>query len=80
MEVQAHDPGGRFVPMVRIEDRDCIAETAAQLAAITATYGADGQTTDAVRTSMMEILENCFAHAEVPVQLKGVACAQSWPP
>src|SRR5574343_437484 len=77
--VHAHDPGGRFVPMVRIEDRGNVAETAALLAEITTTHGADEQTADAVRTSMMEILENCYAHAEVNAQLKGVACAQSWP-
>lgn len=70
---------GRALPLVRIDDRNLIPETAASLADITARYGADDETREAVRTSMMEILENCFAHAEVDGALKGVACAQSWP-
>lgn len=77
--VNQRDPDGRFVPIVRLDDRDAIWDTARQLAGITATYGADEHTADAIATSMSEIMENCFAHAEVQEGLKGLACAQSWP-
>ena len=72
-------PKGRYTPVDRVDDRNQVAETASALAEITARYGADSETEDAVKVSMMEVMENCFAHAEVPGALKGVACAQSWP-
>ena len=77
--VTQRDPLGRFVPLVRLEQREAIWDTAKQLAEITSTYGADERTTDAVATSMSEIMENCFAHARVEAGLTGLACAQSWP-
>lgn len=77
--VVEHEPRGRFVPLVRLDDHDCVFDTATQLAEITRTYGADDLTFDAVRVSMAEIMENCFAHARIPGPLTGLACAQSWP-
>lgn len=79
VEVPEGEPRGRFVPMVRLDDRDAIWDTARKLADVTSAYGADEKTTDAVATSMSEIMENCFAHAEIRQGLKGLACAQGWP-
>lgn len=77
--VREYPPDGRFVPLVRLHTRDDVWDPAGQLAQITATFGADAETTEAVRTSMSEIMDNCFAHARVTGPLPGVACAQSWP-
>jgi anti-sigma regulatory factor (Ser/Thr protein kinase) len=77
--VVENDPGDRFVPLVRLDDANNVDETAKRLARVARCYGADEKTTDSLATSMMEIIGNCFAHAEVSAPLKGVACAQSWP-
>lgn len=77
--VQPYVPEGRFMPLARVESEDNVSDLAERLAEITAKYGADKDTRNAVSVSMIEIMGNCLAHAEVNGQLKGVVCAQSWP-
>lgn len=79
VDVKPYVPEGRFLPVSRLDDEGFIPDIAASLAEITGTYGADADTKDAVMTSMMEIMGNCFAHARVNDPLKAVVCAQSWP-
>ena len=74
-----HDPRGKFVPLERLDDRREVNASAVKLAAISTTYGADRETTNSLEISLNEIMENCFAHAEVASPLQGLACAQSWP-
>lgn len=77
--VTEHDPGGRFVPLLALDNKNQVPDAAVQLARIVREYGADEETRGSVEISMQEIIGNCFAHAEVDGALQGVACAQSWP-
>lgn len=72
-------PEGRFLPLQRLTERNLVSDIATSLADITATYGADASTRDAIQVSMMEVIENCFAHAGIEGGLRGLVCAQSWP-
>lgn len=77
--VTERDGTGRFVPLVRLDNKHLISQTAEQLALIAKEYGADEETFGSLHVSMQEIIYNCFAHAEVNGELQGLACAQSWP-
>lgn len=79
VEVGEYEPFGRFVPLVRLENKNTISDTATQLAGIAKAYGADEETFGSLQISLMEIIGNCFAHNELGEGLRGLACAQSWP-
>lgn len=78
-DVNARDPRGKFVPLARLDDPDVVLDRAVDLAAISTAYGADRETTNSLEVSLQEIMNNCFAHAEIGAELQGLACAQSWP-
>ncbi|MGY4828206.1 hypothetical protein ACVNIS_06490 [Sphaerotilaceae bacterium SBD11-9] len=78
--VNARDPHGKFVPLQRLDDADAVHDTSVVLAGICKAFGADKETLSSLEISLQEIMDNCFAHAEIaPGGLQGLACAQSWP-
>lgn len=78
VEVNEADGNGRFLPVEPLREKRENMDNAQKLAAIARTYGADEKTENSLGISLSEIMENCFAHADVTTPLKGVACAQSW--
>ena len=77
--VNARDPHGKFVPLQRLDNADRVHELSVKLADICRAFGADKETLNSLEISLQEIMDNCFAHAGISVDLQGLACAQSWP-
>lgn len=77
--VTANPEGKRFLPVEALRDRNAVATSASKLALIAGNNGADAATVNSLETALMEILENCFAHAQMNDELWGLACAQTWP-
>lgn len=73
-----HDASGRFLPIEQLTSRDAVYECAQRIAQITKIANLEEEAHTSLDTSMAEIIDNCFSHAEIQGDLHGLACAQYW--
>lgn len=79
LPVPKRDPSGRFLPTQALTERSKVAETSQKLVQIARAQGMSEEMLSSLGVALHELLENCFAHAEVRQGLHGLACAQTWP-
>ncbi|QKM48713.1 hypothetical protein B7760_02751 [Burkholderia glumae] len=79
VNVGAYNPAGRFHPIEPLVDQNTVDDTSNSLVEIFRKAGIADGAVDGARTVVMELLGNCFAHAETDSGLHGLACAQYWP-
>jgi signal transduction histidine kinase len=73
------NPSGRYLPLKPVTDRDAVNQYARDITTIVDQQYVGAQTLGSVRLMLIELLENCFAHALVSEDLPGYTCAQAWP-
>lgn len=73
------NPGGRFHPLVALEDEGTVFDVSQGMVEIFRANGQDPGSVNAAGTMVQELLGNCYAHAESRNGLHGLACAQWWP-
>ncbi|KGX06681.1 histidine kinase-, DNA gyrase B-, and HSP90-like ATPase family protein [Burkholderia pseudomallei] len=78
VDVSAYNPAGRFHPIEPLIDQNTVDDTSDSLVEIFRRAGIAEGAVDSARTAVMELLGNCFAHAETNSGLHGLACAQYW--
>lgn len=71
-------PRGRYLPVLRLQDRAAIDQVADELASLFISVCAGERTIDAVRTMLRELIDNCYSHSAVDDGLYGLICAQIW--
>jgi anti-sigma regulatory factor (Ser/Thr protein kinase) len=79
VNVGEYNPAGRFHPIEPLLDQNTVDDTSNSLVEIFRRAGISDTAVDGARTVLMELLGNCFAHAETESGLHGLACAQYWP-
>jgi anti-sigma regulatory factor (Ser/Thr protein kinase) len=78
--VRKNAHAGRFLPLTALRNPDAVHEYSDQLCAIAANQGqVSEETSQSLFIALTEILHNCFAHAAVIPNCKGMTCAQTWP-
>jgi signal transduction histidine kinase len=77
--VTEYNAVGKFQPIEPLVDQNAVDETSESLVQIFRRGGIGEGAIDGARTVSMELLGNCFAHAESDNGLHGLACAQYWP-
>jgi hypothetical protein len=77
VRVNRYAPRDRFLPVVALEDQAMLADNAARLTAIALEQIANEATLNSLETTLLELLENCFAHSEIEDGLYAMACAQN---
>jgi len=70
--------GGRYSPIILLQDRSTIDAVADKLVSLFSPVCADERTIDAVRTMLRELIDNCYSHSAVEGSLYGMICAQVW--
>lgn len=70
--------GGRYSPIILLQDRSAIDAVAEKLVELFSPVCADERTIDAVRTMLKELIDNCYSHSAVESGLYGMICAQVW--
>lgn len=76
--VGRQDPSGRFLPVEALRNYGLVDQSADSLAEITRQQSAT-ISEESLRITLLELLNNCFDHAEPDSDLFGLACAQTWP-
>lgn len=77
IKVSERDSTGRFMPLMRLTDRDVIPKLSSKLDIMM--QNSPTGSTDGEKTMLDELLDNCFAHSEVDDGMYGLVCAQHWP-
>lgn len=75
---KARAAGGRYSPIILLQDRSTVDAVAEKLVGLFSPVCADERTIDAVRTMLKELIDNCYAHSAVDSGLYGMICAQVW--
>lgn len=68
---------GRFAPVELLTSRDEAYDSAARIAQVARHSTFDPQAQESLATGLSEVIENCFAHADLG-ETKGMVCAQYW--
>lgn len=77
--IQKSSPSGRFRPVTALTDWIAIADTAIGLSDICMHQAASKQTRQSLATAIVELLENCYAHAKTGKRdFHGLVAAQAW--
>lgn len=80
IQVRKNAHAGRFLPLTALQDPEAVHEYSDQLCAIAANQGkVSEETSQSLFVALTEILHNCFAHAAVIPNCKGMTCALTWP-
>ncbi|WP_295525668.1 ATP-binding protein [uncultured Pseudacidovorax sp.] len=77
--VREGDSVGRFVPIETLRTRDQTHDCAKRVAEITKRTNLSDPARESLNVALAELMDNCFAHAQVKDDLHGLACAQYWP-
>lgn len=73
VHVRKNAHAGRFLPLTALKDPDAVHEYSDQLCAIATRQGrASNETSESLFIALTEILHNCFAHAAVIPNCKGM--------
>ena len=79
-EVAERNPGGRFFPLTPIKSEHGAEVVADGIRDVFKTCGTtDNRALRAIEIMLSEILGNCFFHSKMSADIRGLACAQSWP-
>lgn len=79
LRVNEHSATGRFVPIETLRTRDQTEDCARRIAEITDQASLHPEAKESLGIAISELMDNCFAHANVNDGLHGLACAQFWP-
>jgi anti-sigma regulatory factor (Ser/Thr protein kinase) len=78
--VRERNPGGRFHPLSPIRAEADVENTATAVTDVFRQAGTrDAETIQAISTVLSEIFGNCYFHSESATDIRGLACAQTWP-
>lgn len=77
--VNEHSATGKFVPIETLRTRDQTEDCARRVAEITDQASLSAEAKESLGIAISELMDNCFAHANVSDELHGLACAQFWP-
>lgn len=79
-EINKYSATGRFHPVIPLVDIRTVAATAARLSALCENQVTTRETRESLEAVIMELLENCYAHAKTGGrEFHGLAAAQIWP-
>lgn len=80
VSVRERNPGGKFHPLTPIRRESDVENTAEAVTDVFRKAGTtDHETIQAISTVLSEIFGNCYFHSESGSDIRGVACAQTWP-